>query len=75
MRNPAESDMRETLTLPNLINSILQGGDDAGGRTSCTSAESRRRGTEGERELVDNAVETPISRAGTSASIMDGVMR
>ena len=75
MRNPAESDMRETLTLSNLINSNLQGGDDPGGRTSCTSAESRRRGTEGERELVDNAVETPISLASSSASKADDATR
>ena len=59
-----------------MINSILLGGDDAeGGRTSSTSAESSRRCTEGERGIVGNAVETPISRAGTSASSANDVTR
>ena len=54
MRNPAESDLRESLTLSSLINSNLQGGDDSeGGRTSCTDAESQKRRTERGRGLVD----------------------
>ena len=73
-RNPAESDMRESLALSKLINSNLQGGDDQeGGRTRRKGAESWRRQTEGGRGLVDDTVETLISRAGTSASSADGI--
>ena len=76
MRNPAESDLRESLKLLYLINSNFRGGDDMeGGRTSRPGAESWRRQTEGGRGIVDDVVRTPINRAGTSASRADDITR
>ena len=71
MRNSAES-----FALSKLIENDLQGGEDKGrGRTNCAGMECWRRRTKEGSGLADNSVETLISRAGTSASIMDGVMR
>ena len=76
MRNSAERDIRVSLALSKLIDIDLQGGEDGeGGRTSHASMESWRRRTKGGRGLAEDAVETLISQASTSASSEDEVTR